>query len=45
MWKVIKNLPELSVMIVTTHSIEEAEALATKVGIMVEGSFKYYRTV
>ena len=45
MWKVIKNLSKSSAMIVTTHSMEEAEALATKVGIMVEGSFKCYGTV
>lgn len=32
-------------MIVTTHSMEEAEALATKVGIMVEGRFKCFGTV
>ena len=32
-------------MIVTTHSMEEAEALASKVGIMVEGSFKCFGSV
>ena len=32
-------------MIVTTHSMEEAEALASKVGIMVEGKFKCFGTV
>lgn len=45
MWKVIKQLSRTSAMIVTTHSMEEAEALATKVGIMVEGSFKCFGTV
>jgi ATP-binding cassette subfamily A (ABC1) protein 3 len=45
MWKVIKSLSKNSAMIVTTHSMEEAEALATKVGIMVEGNFKCFGTV
>ena len=45
MWKVIKKLSKKSAMIVTTHSMEEAEALASKVGIMVEGSFKCFGTV
>ena len=31
-------------MIVTTHSMEEAEALGTKIGIMVEGKFKCFGT-
>jgi ABC-type multidrug transport system ATPase subunit len=45
MWKVIKKLSKRSAMIVTTHSMEEAEALASKVGIMVEGKFKCFGTV
>lgn len=45
MWKVIKQLSKESSMIVTTHSMEEAEALATKVGIMVNGELKCFGTV
>lgn len=45
MWKVIKKLSKESSMIVTTHSMEEAEALASKVGIMVDGKFKCFGTV
>jgi ABC-type multidrug transport system ATPase subunit len=44
MWKVIKRIAKNSAMIVTTHSMEEAEALATKIGIMVEGKFKCFGT-
>ena len=29
-------------MILTTHSMEEAEALSTKMGIMVDGEFKCF---
>ena len=29
-------------MVLTTHSMEEAEALCTKMGIMVNGSFKCF---
>ena len=45
MWKVIKKLSRRSAMIVTTHSMEEAEALGSKVGIMVNGRFKCFGTV
>lgn len=40
MWKVISNVATLkkqSSIILTTHSMEEAEALSTKMGIMVNG--------
>ena len=44
MWKVIKSISKYSAMIVTTHSMEEAEALGTKIGIMADGKFKCFGT-
>ena len=43
MWKVISDVATLkkqSTVILTTHSMEEAEALSTRLGIMVKGNFK-----
>ena len=43
MWTVISRISTLrkkSSVVLTTHSMEEAEALATKIGIMVNGEFK-----
>jgi len=43
MWNVISRISterKLSSIILTTHSMEEAEALATKMGIMVNGGLK-----
>lgn len=43
MWTVISKISTLrkqSSVILTTHSMEEAEALATKIGIMVNGELK-----
>ena len=40
MWMVVEKISQRdkkSAVIVTTHSMEEAEALATKLGIMVRG--------
>ena len=40
MWSVVANIPQRdkkSAVILTTHSMEEAEALSTKMGIMVRG--------
>jgi len=40
MWKVVKNITseqKNTCVILTTHSMEEAEALCTKMGIMVSG--------
>ena len=40
MWNIISKISTLrkkSAVIITTHSMEEAEALATKMGIMVDG--------
>ena len=46
MWQVIANISQRdknSAVIITTHSMEEAEALSTKMGIMVRGGiFKCY---
>lgn len=42
MWTVISNISTLrkqSTVILTTHSMEEAEALCPKMGIMVDGKF------
>lgn len=43
MWKVISRISterKQSTVILTTHSMEEAEALSTRLGIMVKGNFK-----
>jgi ATP-binding cassette subfamily A (ABC1) protein 3 len=43
MWKVISRIStekKYSTVILTTHSMEEAEALSTRLGIMVNGNFK-----
>jgi ATP-binding cassette subfamily A (ABC1) protein 3 len=40
MWSVVANISQRdkkSAVILTTHSMEEAEALSTKMGIMVRG--------
>jgi len=45
MWDIIAKISTFrkkSCVILTTHSMEEAEALSTKLGIMVNGSFKCY---
>jgi ATP-binding cassette subfamily A (ABC1) protein 3 len=45
MWSIISKISTLrkkSTVILTTHSMEEAEALCTKIGIMVNGKFKCY---
>ena len=43
MWNIISDIStkrQKSAVILTTHSMEEAEALSTKMGIMVKGLFK-----
>ena len=45
MWSIISKISTLrkkSTVILTTHSMEEAEALCTKIGIMVNGKFKCF---
>ena len=43
MWNVISRISKMrkkSAVVLTTHSMEEAEALSTNIGIMVKGQFK-----
>jgi ATP-binding cassette subfamily A (ABC1) protein 3 len=45
MWDIVSKISTLrkkSAVIITTHSMEEAEALCTKMGIMVAGEFKCF---
>ncbi len=45
MWNILSKISTLrkkSAVIITTHSMEEAEALCTKMGIMVAGEFKCF---
>jgi len=44
LWKTIRDESKNSALIVTTHSMEEAEALGTKMAIMVDGKFKCFGT-
>lgn len=48
MWKVIGNITKIrknSTVILTTHSMEEAEALSSKLAIMVEGRIQTIGTI
>lgn len=41
LWNVVKNAVDLGITIVlTTHSMEESEALCSRLGIMINGQFK-----
>lgn len=45
MWTIVSKISTMrkkSSVIITTHSMEEAEALCTKMGIMVAGKFKCF---
>jgi len=45
MWNIVSKIStqrKKSSVIITTHSMDEAEALSTKIGIMVEGKFKCF---
>lgn len=45
MWSIVSKISSQrkdSAVVITTHSMEEAEALATKMGIMVNGKFKCF---
>jgi len=47
MWNVVSNIStkrKKSAVIITTHSMDEAEALCTKMAIMVAGKFKCFGT-
>jgi ABC-2 type transport system ATP-binding protein len=45
LWRVIKALKNKATIVLTTHYLEEAESLATKVGIMSKGSLVAFGTV
>lgn len=38
-WNLIKNLKKNRAMILTTHAMEEAEALSDRIAIIYEGKF------
>jgi ABC-type multidrug transport system ATPase subunit len=40
MWKVMESASQESAVILTTHSMEEAEAVSTRLGIMANGKMK-----
>jgi len=45
MWNILSQIStqrKKSAVVTTTHSMEEAEALCTKMGIMVKGEFKCF---
>ena len=42
MWKAIRSEGANSAVVITTHAMEEAEELATKLGIMVQGKIKCF---
>ena len=42
MWKAIRSEGIDSAVVITTHAMEEAEALSSKLGIMVAGKFSCY---
>lgn len=45
MWDIVSKIStqrKKSAVIITTHSMEEAEALCSKMGIMVDGEFKCF---
>ena len=44
LWKTIRDESQLSALVVTTHSMEEAEALGTKLAIMVHGEVRCFGT-
>ena len=44
LWKTIREESANSALIVTTHSMEEAEALTNKMAIQVDGEFKCFGT-
>ena len=45
MWRAIKDEGSDSAVIITTHAMEEAEALSDRIGIMVKGQFKCFGTL
>jgi ATP-binding cassette subfamily A (ABC1) protein 3 len=48
MWDIISSITtqrQETSIILTTHSMDEAEALSTKLGIMVDGTFRCYGSI
>ena len=45
MWKAIRSEGVDSAVVITTHAMEEAEALSSKLGIMVSGKFSCFGTL
>jgi len=45
MWNVISTVTKNKSVILTTHSMEESEALCNRIGIMVSGQFKCLGTI
>lgn len=45
MWKAIRSEGIDSAVVITTHAMEEAEALSSKLGIMVAGKFSCFGTL
>jgi len=45
LWKAIRSEGRNSAVIMTTHAMEEAEALCQRLGIMVAGKFKCVGTL
>ena len=45
MWKAIRSEGANSAVVITTHAMEEAEALSSKLGIMVAGKFSCFGTL
>jgi len=41
-WKAMHFESDKSALLLTTHTMEEAEALATKIGIMASGKLKCF---
>lgn len=44
-WKAMRFECDKSALILTTHTMEEAESLATKIGIMANGKLKCFGTL
>lgn len=45
MWKAIRHEGQNSAVVMTTHAMEEAEAISSKIAIMVSGWFRSFGTL
>ena len=45
MWKAIRHEGADSAVVMTTHAMEEAEAISTKLAIQVQGWFRSFGTL